>query len=217
MPCNRNLMDVAKPVLQKIGSLPRKTPLDPLLEQIWNKVIKTEETGQRLIAQTELVGALGQTFQEIWKKYHELLKRNLHQTGSSWALTAAEWKTALIKTRNNILEYCQKNIPLRFAEEKPFEELNITWYDIWTLYFEQRPHLLNKGDQEHKITPLMLAVIFGKQSFVKALLDLKADVDLETEEGESARTFAQHYQNPLVLQELERCPPPQLLVSWDLQ
>ncbi len=51
----------------------------------------------------------------------------------------------------------------------------------WTLYFEQRPHLLNKGDQEHKITPLMLAVIFGKQSFVKALLDLKADVDLETE------------------------------------
>jgi len=83
----------------------------------------------------------------------------------------------------------------------------------WREYFQTRNHLINKGDCEHKITPLMAAVIAGRADLVEEIMSLGADLDLETEEGESARTFATH---DVIIKIFNDFPAPTLLTSWDL-
>ncbi len=83
----------------------------------------------------------------------------------------------------------------------------------WREYFHAHPERVNRGDCEHKITPLMAAVIAGRTDLVKEIISFGADLDLETEEGESARTFAIHDD---MIKIFSNFPAPTLLTSWDL-
>lgn len=149
------------------------------------------------------ITTLDQLFCTLWKTYHLYLKCSLPTTSNSWAYTPAEWKQALLTTRPMIFKYAS-------SMEIPHTLLNTT---VWTDYFTNRS--VNRGDYAHGITPLMLAVILNQPAIVQSLLDLGAEPDLQTEEGESARMFAEHGKNAEILCILDKFPPPELLTNWD--
>ena len=139
------------------------------------------------------------TFALIQEEYHKKLGENLQSLHSeSWAHTSEEWWNALLKTRDDILQTPHKLSSSLFRE-----------------YFTMYPWMLNKGDQEHKLTPLMICVILRRPDLVRILIDTGADTNLETEEGESALSFARHYQLKEIVEMLEPLQS-RLLSSWDI-
>lgn len=146
------------------------------------------------------VRAMRDMFTIVWSKYNILLKNNLPKSSTSWAYTSGEWNAALLKTRDDM------SLSVELSQALP-------WELMWRSYFHQYPHLINKGDAEHRITPLMVAVILKRADLVAVMLDVHADVDLQTEEGESAVSFAKHYKLDEIVELLASHSTPCVMIT----